>query len=84
MQPPQQLPPGINPDDFPNVKCNGCGSDIYLSAVVIKKVPITHPKNPHGKELTMVLPYQLCIKCLLLNTLTEWRNDLVAKERVKK
>ena len=76
----QALPPGINPDDFPNYKCPNCGSDVFLSAVAMKKVPITHPKNPHGKEMTMMLPHNLCIKCVLLSTLTEWWASLIRKE----
>ena len=83
-QPPQQLPPGINPDDFPNHKCGKCGSDIFLPGVIMKTVPVTHPKNPHGKEMSMMIPQNLCIKCVVLGCLTEWRNALVKAEKENK
>lgn len=57
MQPQVQ----INPLDYPNVKCDKCGNEVFKEAYIMKKIPST---VTGAKDDTLApIPVLVCSKC---------------------
>ena len=60
---PNQLQINIDPNEHPNVKCRGCGSERFEQVHNIKKLSELHPQNPTGKPVFVPAPILICWEC---------------------
>jgi len=55
------LPPGMNLENLPDIKCEKCNNEIFDSALRIKKLSSFLTKD--GNEQRFLIPVLICKKC---------------------
>ena len=55
------LPPGVNIDDLPNLKCDECGFEVWDQGTRLKKLSAI--MSDDGQEKVIALPVIVCMKC---------------------
>ena len=52
----------VDPRDYPNVKCDKCGHDVFMPAMIVKKIPgVVVGKG--GEDINYPMSVFTCTKC---------------------
>jgi len=60
----------IDPNTLAERICDTCKNPIFIRTIGQRAIPITHPQNTSGKEMTMYLDTMSCLKCMIMDAVT--------------
>lgn len=68
---PRPQGPVIDPNTLKERICSVCRSPIFIRTVGQRAIPVTHPQNTSGQEMTMYLETFSCLKCMMMDAVKE-------------